>query len=66
MLAYLILRRSEQATVTMQVCGLVGGRYTVEWEQVMAAALVATGPMLLLFVFAQRQIISGPAMGSGK
>ncbi len=65
-LAYLILRRPEQATITMQVFGLVGGRYTVEWEQVMAAALLATLPMLLLFIFAQRQIISGLALGSGK
>lgn len=65
-LAYLILRRPEQATVTMQVFGLVGGRYTVEWEQVMAAALLATLPMLLLFVLAQKQIIGGLAMGSGK
>jgi len=65
-LAYLILRRPEQATVTMQVFGLVGGRYTVEWEQVMAAALIATVPMLLVFVFAQKQIIGGLALGSGK
>lgn len=65
-LAYLILRRPEQATITMQVFGLVGGRYTVEWEQVMAAALLATLPMVLVFIVAQRQIISGLAIGSGK
>lgn len=65
-LAYLILRRPEQATITMQVFGLVGGRYTVEWEQVMAGALLATLPMFILFIFAQRQIISGLSAGSGK
>lgn len=65
-LAYLILRRPEQSTVTLQVFGLVGGRYTVEWEQVMAAALIATLPMVLVFVLAQKQIVSGLSLGSGK
>jgi multiple sugar transport system permease protein len=65
-LAYLILRRPEQSTVTLQVFGLVGGRYTVEWEQVMAAALIATLPMVLVFVLAQKQIVGGLALGSGK
>lgn len=65
-LAFLILRTAENSTITMQVFSLVGGRYTVEWELVMAAAVIATLPMVLMFVFLQRQIISGLAMGSIK
>lgn len=65
-LAFLVLRTPEHATITMRVFSLVGGRYTVEWELVMAAAVLATLPMVLMFVFLQRQIIRGLAMGSIK
>lgn len=36
------------------------------WGQMMAAALIATVPMLLLFIFLQRFVVQGLTMGGVK
>jgi multiple sugar transport system permease protein len=65
-LALTLLRSSENFTLTLAVYSLVGGRYTIEWHQVMAATLVATAPVAVMFVVLQRFFMQGLSMGSIK
>lgn len=65
-LALTLLRSTEKFTLTLSVYSLVGGRYTVEWHEVMAAALAATLPVAVLFVVFQRALIRGLSLGSSK
>jgi len=63
-LALTLLRDPERQTVTIEVVNLVAGRYTVEWNQVMAAALVATTPVAALFTWLQRYLVRGLTFGA--
>ncbi len=45
---------------------LVAARYTVEWNQVMAATLVATAPAPLLLAWQQRYLVGGLTLGAVK
>jgi multiple sugar transport system permease protein len=65
-LALTLLRSAENFTLTLAVYSLVGGRYTVEWHQVMAATLLATTPIAALFVVLQRFFMQGLSLGSIK
>ncbi|MBV9105695.1 MAG: carbohydrate ABC transporter permease [Verrucomicrobia bacterium] len=64
--ALTLLRSQENFTLPLRVFSLVGGRYTVEWEQVMAATLLATLPVAILFTWLQRYLMSGLTMGAIK
>ena len=64
--ALTILRDPAKLPVTVRVVNLVAGRYTVEWNQVMAATLMATVPVALVFTLAQRYLVSGLTMGAVK
>ena len=44
----------------------VGGRYQIEWHHVMAATLLATAPVAILFALLQRFLLRGMALGSVK
>lgn len=44
----------------------LGGVYTADWGEVMAAAVIIVLPVLALFLLLQRQFISGMASGSVK
>ena len=57
--ALTLLRSPESLTLPVQVQSLVAGRYEVEWAQVMAAVLVATVPVAILFSFLQRSLAAG-------
>lgn len=65
-LALTLLRSSENFTLTLAVYSLVGGRYTVEWHQVMAATLLATAPIAVMFILLQRFFMQGLSLGSIK
>lgn len=65
-LALTLLRSSENFTLTLAVYSLVGGRYTVEWHQVMAATLLATAPIAVMFIILQRFFLQGLSLGSIK
>ncbi len=65
-LALTLLRSPSKQTVTLQVVNLVAGRYTVEWNQVMAATLAATAPVAALFIWLQRYLVRGLALGGIK
>lgn len=63
-LALTALRSSEQFTLTLKVFSLVGGRYSIEWHVVMAATLLATLPVAVVFAWLQRYLIQGLALAS--
>lgn len=65
-LAMTLLRSPEHNTLTFQVFSLVGGRYQIQWEQVMAATLVASLPVAVIFAVLQRYLVSGLTVGAVK
>jgi len=64
--ALTMLRDADKQTVTLQVVNLVAGRYSVTWNQVMAAALVATLPVAAVFGYVQRYLVRGLTLGAVK
>jgi len=48
------------------VFDLVGGRYSIEWDIVMAATLVATLPVAVVFAWLQRYLVRGLALAAVK
>ena len=64
--ALTMLRDPDKQTVTLQVVNLVSGRYSVTWNQVMAAALVATLPVAVVFGYLQRYLVRGLTLGAVK
>lgn len=65
-LALTLLRTSENYTLPVQVFSLVAGRYQIEWHHVMAATLLATVPVAIVFAWLQRYLIRGMSLGSIK
>ena len=65
-IALTMLRSQDSYTLPIQVFSLVAGRYTVEWHHVMAAALVATLPVAIVFAWLQRYLVRGLALGAVK
>ncbi len=65
-IALTLLRNQGNFTLPIQVFSLVAGRYEVEWHYVMAATLIATLPVALLFAWLQRYLIGGLAGGAVK
>ncbi|HWQ09061.1 MAG TPA: carbohydrate ABC transporter permease [Holophaga sp.] len=63
---YTLIRSDANKTLTVQVTDLVAGRYTVEWHQVMAATLLATLPVSIMFAWLQRYLVKGLALGAVK
>ena len=45
---------------------LLSGKYTRDWGQIMAAAMIIVLPILMLFLLLQRHFIDGMAGGSTK
>ena len=64
--ALTMLRDPDKQTVTLQVVNLVSGRYQIAWNQVMAAALVATLPVAVVFASLQRYLVRGLTLGAVK
>lgn len=65
-LALTLLRSTEKYTLTIQIFSLVGGRYSVEWDHVMAATLLASVPVAIVFAVLQRSLVRGLALGAVK
>jgi multiple sugar transport system permease protein len=65
-LALSILRSPDKYTLPLQIFALVGGRYSVEWDHVMAATLLATVPAAVVFAALQRYLVRGLALGAIK
>jgi multiple sugar transport system permease protein len=64
--ALTLLRSQNNFTLPLRIFSLVGGRYTVEWEQVMAATLLATLPVAIVFSWLQRYLVRGLTVGAVK
>jgi multiple sugar transport system permease protein len=65
-LALTTLRSADNYTLTLKVFDLVGGRYTVEWDIVMAATFLATVPVAIVFAWLQRYLVRGLALAAVK
>jgi multiple sugar transport system permease protein len=65
-LALTLLRSDAQFTLPIKVFSLVGGRYSVEWDHVMAATFLATVPVAVVFAWLQRYLVQGLALGGVK
>lgn len=65
-LALTLLRTTDKYTLTIQIFSLVGGRYSVEWDHVMAATLLASVPVAVVFAALQRYLVRGLALGAVK
>jgi multiple sugar transport system permease protein len=63
---YTLIRSPENKTLTVQVTDMVAGKYTVEWQLVMAATLAATLPVSVVFAWLQRYMVKGLALGAVK
>jgi multiple sugar transport system permease protein len=65
-IALTMLRRQESYTLPIQIFSLVAGRYSIEWHHVMAASLVATIPVAIVFAWLQRYLVRGLGVGAVK
>lgn len=64
--ALTMLRDSDNYTLPIQIFAQVGGRYVVDWHHVMAAALLATLPVAVMFLLLQKYIARGLTLGAVK
>ncbi len=64
--ALTMLRSPTNLTLPLKVVNLVAGRYSVEWNQVMAATLLATVPVAVVFAALQRYLVQGLTLGAVK
>lgn len=61
----IVMRSNEKYTLAVGIAGLVG-LYRPRWDLVMAAAFLATFPIIILFLTMQKQFIKGiSSLGSG-
>lgn len=65
-LALTILRSEEKYTLTIQIFSQVGGRYVIDWHNVMAATAAAAVPVAVVFALIQQYMIRGLTMGAVK
>ncbi len=64
--ALTLLRDPSRLTLTLRIVNLVAGRYSIEWNQVMAATLAATLPVAVVFMALQRFLVGGLTLGAVK
>lgn len=60
------LRDASQQTAPVQIAFLTGTLYQIEWELIMAATLIASLPVAIIFAFIQKYLIGGLALGGVK
>jgi multiple sugar transport system permease protein len=65
-IALTMLSSPSRLTLPLKVVNLVAGRYSVEWNQVMAATLLATIPVAIVFSALQRYLVQGLTLGAVK
>jgi len=65
MFALILTRGPTKAPVTVGLAELFG-QYSIQWNSVMALTVVATFPLVIVFVFVQRHIIRGITSGAVK
>ena len=65
-LALTLLRSNDNYTLPLKVFSLVGGRYQIEWDHVMAATFLATVPVAFVFSWLQKYLVQGISLGAIK
>ena len=65
-IALTMLRREDNYTLPLRVFSQVAGRYSVDWQYVMGAALLASIPVAVIFAWLQRYLVRGLALGAVK
>jgi len=65
-IALTMLRDPSKLTLTLRVVNLVAGRYSVQWNQVMLATLLATLPVAVVFAALQKFLVQGLTLGAVK
>ena len=65
MFASTFVTTEEMKTITVGIAEL-SGQYKILWNDMMAASLVASVPLVVLFVFLQKYFISGMTAGAVK
>lgn len=65
-LAFTLLRSQDSYTLTIKIYSLVGAAYKINWDHVMAATLLATVPVAIIFSWLQRYMVRGLALGGVK
>lgn len=65
MLTYLFLNSSSKATLIMQVFNGMGA-FSNDWSMMMPALVLALLPMVVFYLFMQKQIVEGVASGAVK
>ncbi|WP_418667879.1 carbohydrate ABC transporter permease [Allofournierella sp.] len=63
--ASVLVQRYNKWTITVGLASFVG-QYSTDWAAVMAGATIITLPVLVLFVFLQRHLVSGMTAGAVK
>lgn len=61
-----LLRQVSQQTAPVQIAFLTGTLYQIEWHLIMAATLLASVPVAIVFATIQRYLIGGMALGGVK
>ena len=64
--ALTMLNDPGRQTLTLRVVNMVAGRYTIQWNQVMLATLLATLPVAVIFAALQRYLVQGLTLGAVK
>jgi multiple sugar transport system permease protein len=64
--ALTMLNDPSKQTLTLRVVNMVAGRYTIQWNQVMLATLLATLPVAVIFAALQRYLVQGLTLGAVK
>ena len=65
-LALTLLRSQDSYTLTIRIYSLVGAAYRINWDHVMAATLLATLPVAVIFAWLQRYMVRGLSLGAVK
>ncbi|MBW7883536.1 MAG: carbohydrate ABC transporter permease [Caldilineaceae bacterium] len=63
--ALTLITSNDLKTIPIGLANLFG-QYTTQWDLVMSASVIATLPTLIIFLFLQRQLVSGLAAGAVK
>lgn len=63
--ALILVRTSRMMPVTAGLA-ILQGQYVMDWTVIIAGALMATVPTIIVFIFLQRYFIQGLTMGSNK
>ena len=64
--ALVMISSDEKKTITLGVANLISGRAINSWPVLNAAGVLATVPVLFLFIFAQRWLVAGFTAGAVK